>query len=174
MVYGLAHHYIIGRNKNILMKGAVLLSETILYVNYFIDGIISTIPTKMVYEQLDENEFRNIHYEVSFGKHNIISKTCHSIEYATAYLQKSLPSNVSIACCQSCRHGNFCPYGNIENEIFCLKDITPNDKRDVCDFFDENSDSIKARSRKLLDFCKEYKPISNDKYYTYNDWKCNF
>lgn len=153
------------------MKGGILLEETMLNVNYLIDGIISTIPTKMIYEKSDENEFKNIHYEVDFPKHNIISKTCDVIEYATVYLQKVLPSNISIACCQSCRHGNFCPYGNFDNEIFCLKDIITNDKRDVSNFFDKNNDNLELRRRKLLDFCGEYKPIFDDEYYTYNDWE---
>lgn len=153
------------------MKGGILLEETILNVNYLIDGIISTIPTKMIYEKSDENEFRNIHYEVDFPKHNIISKTCDVIEYATVYLQKALPTSISIACCQSCRQGNFCPYGNFDNEIFCLKDIITNDKSDVCNFFDKNNDNLESRRRKLLDFCGEYKPLFDDEYYTYNDWK---
>lgn len=149
-----------------------MLNETILKVNYLIDGIISIIPTKMFFES-DENELIHIHYEVNFGENNIISKTCDVIEYATVYLQKALPGNISVACCQSCRYGNFCPYGNVDNEIFCLKDVIPYSKRDVCDFFDENHDNLEARSRKLLNFCKEYKPISDDECYTYNDWEYN-
>lgn len=52
------------RNNNLLMKGYILLNETVLKVNYLIDGIISTVPIKMVYEQSDENEFRNIHLPI--------------------------------------------------------------------------------------------------------------
>ncbi|MDR3598045.1 hypothetical protein [Clostridium sp.] len=149
------------------------MNETILKVNYLIEGIISTIPTKMIYEQSKENELSNIHFEINFGKHNIKSKTCNAIEYATVCLQKALPANISIACCQSCRYGNFCPYGDADNEIFCLKNVIPRDKEDVCTFFAENRENLEDRTRKLLDFCKEYKPMADNKYYTYNDWEYN-
>lgn len=124
----------------------------------------------MFYEQSDENEMRNIHYEINSGKYNIISEIYNNTEYAILYLQKVLPTNINIACCQSCRHGNFCPYGDNDNEVFCFNDITPNNKYDVCEVFSENSIFLKKRSRKLLDFCIEYKPISHDEYYTYNSW----
>ncbi|MEQ6353698.1 hypothetical protein ABNX05_03645 [Lysinibacillus sp. M3] len=83
-------------------------------------------------------------------------------------LQKVLLQIIKIASCQSCRYGNFCPFVDIDNEVFCLKDIEVNDKRDVCDVFSSHT-SLEKRRRHLLDFCPNYMPISEE-YYTYNDW----
>ncbi|MBU5677807.1 hypothetical protein KQI88_15420 [Alkaliphilus sp. MSJ-5] len=143
----------------------------ILKVNYIIDGILFSMPTKVIYERSNENEIQSIHYEIKLENYHIISEASNSTELGIVNLQKALPPNVSIVYCQSCRHGNFCPYGDYDNEVFCLKDITPTDKNDVSKLFSENYDLIMARSRKLLDFCTDYRPISNDGYYTYNDWE---
>lgn len=142
-----------------------------LNVNYIIDGKISVIPTKMFYEELDEDEFQNIHYEVQVNNHLVQSKLFNSFEIAIKYFQKELPDNIKIACCQSCRHGNFNPFGDIENEIFCLKDKTLLNKNDVVDIFLKRNKSFETKSRKLLDYCKDYKPISENEKYTYNDWE---
>ncbi|MFK2826734.1 hypothetical protein QYG89_13845 [Bacillus sp. B190/17] len=141
-----------------------------LNVNYIIDGKIIVILTKMFYEQLDEDEFQNIHFEVKVNIHQIQSKLSNSIEYAVKHLQKELPDNIGIACCQSCQHGNFNPFGDLENEIFCLKDKALLNRDDVIKTFSKQDKSFSTRSRKLLDFCKDYKPISEDEKYTYNDW----
>ena len=140
-------------------------------VHYVIDGNISVIPTNMFYEEIDEDEFQNVHFEVVVNNRHIQSKLSDSVEYAVKYLQKELPDNIAIACCQSCRYGNFNPYGNMENEIFCLKDKTPQSRWDVVEIFSEPNASFHERSRKLLDICMDYKPISNDEIYTYNDWE---
>lgn len=146
------------------------MKERILKVNYLIDGILSVIPTKVIYKKSDKNEIENIHYEVILENKIVVSEASDVTELAIINLQKVLPSNISIACCQSCRYGNFCPYGDYDNEVFCLKDMKPNDKNEVCDFFTENQDSLGSMRRKLLDFCKDYKPISHNEYFTYNDW----
>ncbi|MGM9945430.1 MAG: hypothetical protein ACI33M_10830 [Lysinibacillus sp.] len=140
----------------------------ILKVHYIIDGKTTIQPTKMFYETLDEDEIQNVHFEVQFNNQQIHSKLHASAEYAVRYFQQVLPNHVRIACCQSCIHGNFNPYGNLENEIFCLKDISPQNKEDVVNFFAKQT--YRSRSRKLLDFCQDYKPIDDDEKYTYNDW----
>jgi hypothetical protein len=147
-----------------------MVEESVLQVSYIIDGILTVIPTKVICELSDENELQKVHYEVIWKNNTIISKACSDTEFAIVKLQEVLPPNISIACCQSCRHGNFCPFGDCDNEIFCFKDMTPNDKSDVCEFFLGNQDSLGVRSRKLLGFCKDYKPICPNEYYTYNDW----
>lgn len=150
------------------------MKKIILNVNYIIDGKLTVLQTKMIYEQLIQDEMRGIHFEINFGDYNFISNTISDIELAIINLQKELPSNIKIGCCLSCRYGNFCPFGGNENEIYCLKDITPNNKRDVCNLFSENDikiRSIASTQRKLLDYCKDYKIISDDGYYTYNDWQ---
>ncbi|AFS78175.1 hypothetical protein Curi_c11620 [Gottschalkia acidurici 9a] len=147
-----------------------MLKEKILYVNYLIDSILLKIPTKMIYEQSLENEFKNIHYEIYLENHYFISEVSDNTEFAIKNLQKVMPANVRVACCQSCRYGNFCPYGDNDNEIFCFKGIEVNNKDDVCKFFSSNNECYKARSRELLDFCSNYEPISYNEHYTYNDW----
>lgn len=152
------------------------MKENILNVNYIIDGILSVIPTKMIYEKSNKDEIKNIHYEINFENYCFKSNTYDDTEFAIKNLQQVLPQNISIACCQSCRHGNFCPYGDNDNEMFCLKDMIYNNKSDVCEIFDtcenysKNYDFLRTRRRKLLDFCTDYKPISYNEYYTYNDW----
>lgn len=147
-----------------------MLKVRILHVNYIIDGILSVVPTRMFYEQSNEDEIQNIHYEVQLNNHRFLSKSSDVTESAITHLQRELPINISIACCQSCRHGNFCPYGDNDDEVFCLKDKTLNNREDVVGFFSKQDKSFGERSRKLLDFCSDYKPISHNEYYTYNDW----
>jgi hypothetical protein len=141
-----------------------------LNVNYITDGKISVRPTKMFYKQVEEDEFRNIHFEVEVENHQVQSKKSDQMEIAVKNLQKALPDNIRIACCQSCQHGNFNPFGDLENEIFCLKDETLHNREDVVKIFSEQDGSVRSRSRRLLDYCKEYEPISIEKY-TYNDWE---
>ncbi len=38
-----------------------------------------------------------------------------------ADLKMKLPTNVKIACCMTCRHGNMCPYGNTEHILFYMR-----------------------------------------------------
>lgn len=90
---------------------------------------------------------------------------------AFADLQKKLPEGVILKCCMTCRHGNMCPYGNKTGEIFCTKDITINDKMDICNLFDGwtvDSD-IEKRLRKVTDSCADYQAQSDD-FFTYNDY----
>ena len=140
-------------------------------IHYLIDENISAIPTTMFYEEMDEDEFQNVYFEAVVNNHHIQSKPSSSMEYAIKYLQKGLPNGITIACCQSCRYGNFNPYGNMENEIFCLKDKILQSRRDVFEIFSEPDSSFHERSRKLLDICTGYKPISSDEIYSYNDWE---
>ncbi|MFE8699897.1 hypothetical protein ACFYKX_04590 [Cytobacillus sp. FJAT-54145] len=86
-----------------------------LNVHYIIDGKITVIPTKMVYEQLDKDEYQNIHFEVHVINKYIHSTLSNSVEYAVKLLQKKLPDKIAIACCQSCQHGNFNPFGDYED-----------------------------------------------------------
>ena len=85
-----------------------------------------------------------------------------------ADLQMKLPKDVKPACCMTCRHGNMCPYGNKENELFCTKDIIITSKDDMLDLFDQ-TDPFEERAVASLDFCKDF-VYQNDDYYTYNDY----
>lgn len=85
-----------------------------------------------------------------------------------ADLEINLPTDVKIACCMTCRHGNMCPYGNTENQLFCTKDIRITNKEDLCKLFDQ-TDPFEERSVASLDFCDEF-VYQSDEYYTYNDY----
>ncbi|MCR8746911.1 hypothetical protein [Romboutsia lituseburensis] len=146
------------------------MNVKILNINYIVNGLLTEIHTKMFYKH-NENKIQDIYFEFTLGKNNIKSQKNNSMEYAIKSLQKSLPSNINMACCQSCNYGNFCPYGDNENEIFCLKDIILKDEQDVCEFFVNNIDCIQDKRKSLLGSCKDYKPISQGNYYTYNDWE---
>ncbi|MCR3759771.1 hypothetical protein KYB31_12385 [Clostridium felsineum] len=143
------------------------MNKVDLNVNYVVDGILTVISTTMLYEQSNDEEIQNIYFELNLGELNIKSKVCTDTEYAIKHLQKSLPSNIKLVCCQSCRYGNFCPFGDSDNEIFCFKYITINSKSDLCEYFSRNEKFNNKRSRKLLDYCTEYRPISHNEYYTY-------
>ncbi len=85
-----------------------------------------------------------------------------------ADLQMKLPKNVKFACCMTCRHGNMCPYGNKENQLFCTKDIIIASKEDMLDLFDQ-TDPFEDRAVASLDFCEDFVYQSDD-CYTYNDY----
>ena len=104
----------------------------------------------------------------SDGKNYWSDAICHTWEEAFAALQRGLPEGVKVKCCLTCRHGNFCPFGNKSGEIFCLKTFAPKNKSDVCDFMN-NDEVYYAGSRFISDFCSDYKEQSED-YYSYNDY----
>lgn len=85
-----------------------------------------------------------------------------------ADLETKLPADVRLACCMTCRHGNMCPYGNSENELFCTKDIRINSKEDMCNLFDQTN-PFEERSVASLDSCDDF-VYQSDEYYTYNDY----
>lgn len=149
------------------------MKKDILLVNFIIDGKYSVIPTKAVYDQLNDDDII-VYYEVNLDNKSYTSKETYTTEYAILNFQSILPQNIKIACCQSCRHGNFCPYGCEDNELFCLKGRTPSNKMDVCGIFSDyhtgKDNWLSSRSRKLLDFCIDYSPIDSQTFYTYNDW----
>jgi hypothetical protein len=139
-------------------------------VHYIVNGKRLVIPTKVFIESSNEDDFDNIRLEVIVNNRHIQS-THTNFEYAVKYLQKALPDNIHMACCQSCQHGNFNPFGDLENQIFCLKDIITRNREVVVEIFSKQDETFETRSRrKLLDFCTDYKPISNSEKYTYNDW----
>ncbi len=139
-------------------------------MHFIIDGKISIIPTRMSYSQANEEEFQNIRFEVQINNSPFQSQSSGSVEYALKHLQTELPDNIKIACCQSCRHGNFNPYGDSDNEIFCFKDKIFRNRDDVVEIYSKQDSSIDKRRRKLHDFCKSYQPVSRNVKYTYNDW----
>ena len=87
---------------------------------------------------------------------------------AFADLQSKLPHNIKLACCMTCRHGNMCPYGNKENQLFCTKDITIASKDDMIKLIDEDS-SFLGRAVASIHYCKDF-IYQTDDCYTYNDY----
>ena len=89
---------------------------------------------------------------------------------AFADLQRKLPSDIQLACCMTCRHGNMCPYGNDKNQLFCTKDIVLTSKDDVIELMDDKGyDSFFARSVSSIHCCDDFIYQSDD-CYTYNDY----
>ncbi|MBE6638697.1 MAG: hypothetical protein E7616_04485 [Ruminococcaceae bacterium] len=87
---------------------------------------------------------------------------------AFADLQSKLPHNIKLACCMTCRHGNMCPYGNKDNQLFCTKDITIASKDDMIKLIDEDS-SFLGRAVASIHYCKDF-IYQTDDCYTYNDY----
>ena len=85
-----------------------------------------------------------------------------------ADLQSKFPQDVKIACCMTCRHGNMCPYGNIENQLFCTKDLKISNKEDMCHLFDD-TDPFEKRKVSSFNYCEDFVYQCKD-YYTYNDY----
>lgn len=89
-------------------------------------------------------------------------------EDAVFEIIKQLPEKYKIKSCQSCRHGNFCPAGNYDNEIFCTKDFEVTQKSDLY-FVTEDGNERRQRRRTLFDVCCDYQPITKN-CYVYNDY----
>ena len=90
---------------------------------------------------------------------------------AFADLQRKLPSDIQLACCMTCRHGNMCPYGNSENELYCTKGLKVENEDDLCDLFDAyltNDPNILLKVSSF-NYCDNFVYQSDD-YYTYNDY----
>jgi len=87
---------------------------------------------------------------------------------AFAQLQKNLPNGVELACCMTCRHGNMCPYGNKENQLFCTQNLKIFDKMQLCNLIDETY-SFFDREVFSYHYCDDFLYQSAD-YYTYNDY----
>lgn len=96
----------------------------------------------------------------------------HGREYdwldAFADLQSKLPRGVRLMCCAMCRHGNFCPVGNEQNEVFCTKDVEVRQKEDLY-FYTEDSGERRERSRRYTSVCRDFAEQSHA-FFTYNDY----
>ena len=87
---------------------------------------------------------------------------------AFADLQRKLPEGVFLKCCVTCAHGNHCPVGNVENEIFCTKDVLITQKSDLY-FYTEDEEERAKRIRQNCDLCADYRMQCED-IYTYNNY----
>ena len=87
---------------------------------------------------------------------------------AFADLQRQLPEGVSLKCCLTCRHGNLCPVGNDNDEVFCTKDVLIAQKSDLYFYTEDDAERTK-RSKQYCNLCGDYQPQTDD-FYTYNDF----
>lgn len=94
--------------------------------------------------------------------------TSYLWEDTFADLQSKLPKDVKIACCMTCRYGNMCPYGNIENQLYCIKAFKTDSKIDLCALFDNTNFDEKQRVSAFY-YCDDFAYQSKD-YFTYNDY----
>lgn len=105
------------------------MQETI-PVTYIISGKPTQISTKLSYEWDDEED-----YICKLELVVTIEGVTYKVNGFAHALRKLLLQHIKIVCCGSCRHGNYCPYGDNENEIFCFKDKVFEKKFDICDEF---------------------------------------
>ena len=145
-------------------------------LHFLVDGIRqSQLVNKIIHGRDDEYELDIFVLRLTLhGNTYVSSRLYDCMEIALIDLQKQLPKNTQIICCQSCKHGNFCPFGDQDNEIFCLKEHRPSNKRDVVNLFqDYDADYFNNKKslphNELSHICENYVMISDD-YYTYNGW----
>ena len=92
---------------------------------------------------------------------NIIELVGDCAESVFRKLSAKLSDKYKIHSCYTCRCGNFCPYGDQDNQIFCINDFEPKCKEDVLFIF-QDEEEMKKRSRTLFDVCSGFKPCSDD------------
>jgi len=159
-----------------------------IFARFNIDGNYETYSIeKSVLDYNETEELYNIELKVTINDIEYVSnKKIAVMESAVIDLQKQLPKNIKIECCQSCKHGNFCPYGNADNEIFCFINYPLKTVNDVIDIFDVlvktahtknefwNWDYVALPHYDLLHWCDEYQKIVDADYYAYNAWIYSF
>lgn len=130
-----------------------------------LDNLIA-VPIVITHKELEAGAEVVIRIEYKENTYLGIGK---SLEWTDAFanLQNSLPDDVKIQCCMTCRHGTLCPYGNIPNRILCTKNAVIRNKDDVVNWLDKvDEKDIKKSS---FGCCEKY-DASNENDYTYNDY----
>lgn len=98
---------------------------------------------------------------------SVVGETFHTeentAEYAFKKLTEILPVGMKIHSCYTCRHGNFNPLGDFDNEIFCLHGHNPESKSDVVGIMMR---SCKPPRHSLFYCCERFEDMA-DGYYTY-------
>ena len=128
-------------------------------------AIRTSVPVQILYDK-DEVEMALTYKDIEYcgvGNDNLWVD-------AFADLQRKLPGNVQLACCMTCRHGNMCPYGNKENQIFCTKDVLISSKYAIIELMDNKGfDSFFEREVSSINYCDDFVYQSDDSY-TYNNF----
>ena len=105
---------------------------------------------------------------IELGKNHFTGEAMCEIDKVFANLAKSLPDNFKIKCCLTCKHGNFCPVGNYENELFCTSDVFIQEIEDLWFYTEDHNERI-FRSRKSTNYCDKFS-YQNKDYFTYNSF----
>lgn len=113
--------------------------------------------------QFDEDN--NIAKVKLFVDEKLIEVSGDGTESVFRKLSKALPDGCEIYSCYTCRYGNFCPYGDQDNEIFCINDFEPKRKEDILYIFQDRAE-MEKRSRTLFSVCSRFQLFGND-YWTY-------
>ncbi len=130
------------------------------------------VPTQIIYECDDNTALLSSEIYLTYNGTEYRAKGTDYLWTDTfANLQKQLPDDVTVACCLTCRYGNMCPYGNEQNQLFCLKDTVVHNKEDVVALFD-NSDIYDKGTVDCCHCCDAFEAQSKE-YYTYNDYICH-
>lgn len=134
-------------------------------VCYLVDGVREMIETAI--DRMGEDGSVRLRATI----HRMLCDTgsVDNMECAVHALRAALPSGAQIACCQSCAHGNFCPVGDREDEIFCMADIVPRTIRDVWRVTEDDAER-ERRARRLLFVCDRWREIKGENLYVYNEW----
>ena len=144
-----------------MAKGDVSVLKTERYLLHIksSDGIV---PVDVEYQFDEDNDLAKVKLVMA---ENIIEVFGDCTESVFGKLAKVLPDGYEIHSCYTCRFGNFCPYGNQDNEIFCINDFEPKSKEDILFIFQDSAE-VEKRCHTLFDVCDEHKPCSNN-YWTY-------
>lgn len=123
------------------------------------------------------NKLFTIDTEYQFDEDNDIAKLKLSIdgedieitdcctEGVFSKLSEKLKGKYEIYSCYTCRYGNFCIFGDQDNEIFCINDFEPKSKTDLIPVMTDKKE-IEKRVRTLFHVCDSHM-ICCDDYYTY-------
>ena len=143
------------------MKGDVSALKTEKYLLY-LKSSEEIVTADAKYQFDEENDLVKVKLVV---EENIIEVDGDCAENVFRKLSSKLSNKYKIHSCYTCRYGNFCPYGDQDNQIFCINDFEPKCKEDLLFIF-QDEEEMKKRSRTLFDICSGFKPCSDD-YWTY-------
>lgn len=148
------------------------MKNKIVSIKLNISNVLTEVPLTIRYkdDQIANDEYTSYIFEMNLDNNYVYTEETNSMELGIKDLQKKLPPDVKVVGCISCIHGNYNPYGDHENEMFCLKDKNIDSKEDLLDIFDYYGEMMEVRARALLYYCNDYKNISTKVKYSYNDW----
>jgi len=146
------------------------------HFHLIIDGNKELHPIQKIilgFNERDELDVFKLKAVVDGAEYTSSKEHCE-MEFAVIDFQRQLPGDFLIACCQTCKHGNFNPFGDLENEIFCLIDYHYIDKSDVCDIFGSLAAGDMIAVKHDLLYCCDKHGVICGKNFSYNDWIYHF